>query len=47
MKKSISNLGKTLNKQQQQKLNGGRVPECCLDWHPIERKCYRWDNNCF
>lgn len=46
MKKQILNLGKTLNKLEQREVNGGRAPECCIDWNPVERHCYKWDRNC-
>ncbi|MFT7900634.1 hypothetical protein VBY74_11700 [Tenacibaculum ascidiaceicola] len=46
MKKSILNLGKTLDKTYQKQINGGRAPKCCLDWNPIERHCYKWQSGC-
>ncbi|REH45043.1 hypothetical protein C7448_11071 [Tenacibaculum gallaicum] len=46
MKKSILNLGKVLNKTSQKKTTGGKAPRCCIDWNPIERRCYKWQPNC-
>ncbi len=48
MKKSILNLEGTrnLSTEELKKINGGRVPLCCLDWDPIKKVCYNYDPNC-
>lgn len=46
--KKLTNLkgAKTLSKKEQQTINGGRAPMCCLDWNPVTRHCSKWDYDC-
>ena len=46
--KKLSNLkgAKALSKKEQRTINGGRVPQCCLNWDPLASHCYRWDYDC-
>lgn len=48
MKKSILNLAGTqaLSQKEQKMIKGGKAPKCCIDWDPVQRVCYEWQEGC-
>ncbi|SQG07714.1 hypothetical protein [Elizabethkingia meningoseptica] len=37
---------KKIERNDLKKVQGGKIPYCCLKWNPLTRVCSEWDANC-